>query len=118
MSDTDKSGKKTFLVSFLSLLRSRDNINIRNARFDHIQYMLIFSLAPVFANMQGALFSDSVRLFGLDAMTHFYDVSQFFGIYQFFSNLWLFQYHEYIGRLAVKKIFQGLRLRLGFCENI
>ena len=70
MSDTDKSGEKTLLVSLLSLLRSRDNINIRNVRFDHIQYMLIFSLALVFEDMQGALFSDSVRLFGLDAMTH------------------------------------------------
>ncbi len=38
-------------------------------RLDHLQYMLIFPLAPVFANMQDALFSNSVRLFGLDAMT-------------------------------------------------
>lgn len=56
-------------ASFLALLRSKDNINIRNIRVGHLKYMLIFPLAPVFANMQGALFSDSVQFFGLDAMT-------------------------------------------------
>ncbi|MFA5675243.1 MAG: helix-turn-helix transcriptional regulator [Christensenellales bacterium] len=63
------NGKKNIAASFLALLRSKDNINIRNVRASRIKYMLIFPLAPVFANMQGALFSDSVRLFSLDAMT-------------------------------------------------
>jgi DNA-binding CsgD family transcriptional regulator len=31
--------------------------------------MLVFAAAPVFANMQGALFTNDVRLFGMDAMT-------------------------------------------------
>lgn len=61
--------RKSIPTSFFALFRSKDNINIRNVRLDHLQYMLIFPLAPVFANMQGALFSDSVRLFRLDAMT-------------------------------------------------
>ncbi|MDI9483416.1 MAG: hypothetical protein QM315_09570, partial [Bacillota bacterium] len=61
--------RKNILTSFFALFRSKDNINIRNVRLDHLQYMLIFPLAPVFANMQDALFSNSVRLFGLDAMT-------------------------------------------------
>jgi DNA-binding CsgD family transcriptional regulator len=56
-------------TSFFALFRSKDNINIRNVRLDHLKYMLIFPLAPVFANMQGILFSNSIRLFGLDAMT-------------------------------------------------
>ncbi len=60
---------KSIVTSFLALFRSKDNVNIRNVRLDHLQYMLIFPLAPVFANMQGILFSDSIRLFGLDAMT-------------------------------------------------
>ena len=61
--------KKNIPISFFTLFRSKDNINIRNVRLDHLKYMLIFPLAPVFANMQGVLFSDSIRLFGLDAMT-------------------------------------------------
>ena len=58
-----------FIKSFLLLLRSKDNINIKNLRTKYLKYMLIFPLAPVFANMQGALFSDSISLLGLDAMT-------------------------------------------------
>lgn len=69
MEGSKNIGNKGLLASFLWLLRSKDNINIKNVRMDHIRYMLIFPLAPVFANMQEALFSDSVRLFGLDAMT-------------------------------------------------
>ncbi len=59
----------SFCNSFIALIRSKDNINIRNVHASRLKYMLIFPLAPVFANMQGALFSDSIRLFGLDAMT-------------------------------------------------
>ena len=50
-------------------MNSKDNISIQNIRLDHLQYMLIFPLAPVFANMQGVLFSDAVSVFGFDAMT-------------------------------------------------
>ena len=53
----------------MALFRARDTVNIRNVRLKHLRYMLIFPLAPVFANMQGALFSGATRLFGLDAMT-------------------------------------------------
>jgi DNA-binding CsgD family transcriptional regulator len=69
MSETDKNVKNNLFTSFSWLLRSKDNINLKNVRMNHIQYMLIFPLAPVFANMQGVLFSESTRLFGLDAMT-------------------------------------------------
>ncbi len=61
--------RRDFLASFLALVRSKDNINIYNVRISHLKYMLIFPLAPVFANMQGVLFSDSIHLFSLDAMT-------------------------------------------------
>ncbi len=61
--------KNSFFSSVLTLFHSKDNINIRNVRIKHLPYMLIFPLAPVFANMQGALFSDEVQLFGLNAMT-------------------------------------------------
>ena len=56
-------------ASFLALVRSKDNINIKNVRVNHLKYMLIFPLAPVFANMQAVLFSDSIHLFNLDPMT-------------------------------------------------
>jgi len=69
METVKQNTRKNILSSLLALLRSKDNINIRNVRLDHLQYMLIFPLAPVFANMQGNFFSDSIRLFGLDAMT-------------------------------------------------
>lgn len=62
-----KNGK--IFPSFLSLLHAKDNINIRHARIKNLKYMLIFPLAPIFANMQEALFSRSTSLFGLDAMT-------------------------------------------------
>ena len=61
--------ERGFAASFLALLCSKDNINIHNVRVSHLKYMLIFPLAPVFANMQGVLFSDSIHLFSLDAMT-------------------------------------------------
>ena len=61
--------RKGIPTSFVALFRSKDNINIHNVRLNRLQYMLIFSLAPVFANMQDKLFGDSVRFFGLDAMT-------------------------------------------------
>lgn len=60
---------KGILAAFFRLFRIKDNVNIRNMRLRYLPYMLIFPLAPVFANMQGALFSDSVQLLGLDAMT-------------------------------------------------
>lgn len=69
METVKQNTRKKILSSLLALLRSKDSINIRNVRLDHLQYMLIFPLAPVFANMQGNFFSDSIRLFGLDAMT-------------------------------------------------
>jgi hypothetical protein len=69
MAKTEQHKDKGVIASFSALLRSKDNINIRNVRLKNLKYMLIFPLAPVFANMQGALFSDSARLFGLDAMT-------------------------------------------------
>ena len=64
-----QAGKNGFFPSILRLLRSKDNINIRNVRIKRLPYMLIFPLAPVFANMQGALFSEAIHLFGLNAMT-------------------------------------------------
>ncbi len=69
MAETELSGRKGIFASFSALFRSKDNIRIRNVRLKNLRYMLIFPLAPVFANMQGALFSDAARLFGLDAMT-------------------------------------------------
>ncbi len=56
-------------ASLHALRRSKDNVNLGNLRRSHLKYMLIFPLAPVFANMQGALFSDSPGLFHLDPMT-------------------------------------------------
>ena len=55
--------------SFTGLLRVRDNINLSNIRAKSIKYMLIFALAPIFANMQGSFFTDDIRLYGIDAMT-------------------------------------------------
>jgi DNA-binding CsgD family transcriptional regulator/positive regulator of sigma E activity len=69
MAKAKQDMKRGFAASFLALLRSKDNINVRNVRVSHLKYMLIFPLAPVFANMQGVLFSDSIQLFNLDAMT-------------------------------------------------
>jgi DNA-binding CsgD family transcriptional regulator/multisubunit Na+/H+ antiporter MnhF subunit len=65
----EQNMRKGIPTSFVALFRSKDNINIHNVRLNRLQYMLIFSLAPVFANMQDKLFGDSVRFFGLDAMT-------------------------------------------------
>lgn len=61
--------KRKVISSILELFRSKDCLNVRNVRSRHLKYMFIFPLAPVFANMQEALFSNSVHLFGLDAMT-------------------------------------------------
>ena len=61
--------RRSFAASIAALRRSKDNVNIGNVRAGYLKYMLIFPLAPVFANMQGALFSDTVQLFTLDAMT-------------------------------------------------
>ncbi len=69
MAKAKGNNKKGIVASFRALLRSKDSINIRNVRKSHLKYMLIFPLAPVFANMQGVLFDESVQLFGLDAMT-------------------------------------------------
>jgi len=55
--------------SFKGLLRSRDNISLSNIRTKNLKYMLIFALAPVFANMQGSLFVSDINLLGIDAMT-------------------------------------------------
>ena len=69
MDKAGQDGKKSGWAAFMALFRARDTVNIRNVRLKHLRYMLIFPLAPVFANMQGALFSGATRLFGLDAMT-------------------------------------------------
>ncbi len=69
MSEVKSDARSSLPASLVALRRSKDNINIRNVRSCHLKYMLIFPLAPVFANMQGALFSESVQLFTLDAMT-------------------------------------------------
>lgn len=69
MAEVKSDTRSSLPASLVALRRSKDNINIRNVRTDHLKYMLIFPLAPVFANMQGALFSESVQLFALDAMT-------------------------------------------------
>lgn len=66
---TIKQSRKSIFHTILTLMYSKDNINIQNVRLSHLQYMLIFPLAPVFANMQEALFSDAVNILGLDAMT-------------------------------------------------
>ena len=58
-----------FFSSIKDLLCSRDNIRFSNIRVENLKYMLIFALAPVFANMQGALFTNDIRMFGVDAMT-------------------------------------------------
>ena len=55
--------------SFAGLLRVRDIINLSNIRAKNLKYMLIFALAPIFANMQGAMFISDIRMFGIDAMT-------------------------------------------------
>ena len=55
--------------SFRGLLRMRDNISLANIRMKNLKYMLFFALAPVFANMQGSLFVNDIRMFGMDAMT-------------------------------------------------
>lgn len=55
--------------SILKLIKSKDILNFRNISYSHIKYMLIFPLAPIFANMQGEIFSDEANIFGLDAMT-------------------------------------------------
>ncbi len=65
----EQEQKETIFGAINQLFHSKDNINIRNVRLGNLPYMLIFPLAPVFANMQGALFSDSIHLFGLNAMT-------------------------------------------------
>jgi len=56
-------------ASLARLWRARDNIRLANVRVKNLKYMLIFALAPIFANMQGAFFESGVGLFGLDAMT-------------------------------------------------
>ena len=55
--------------SLAGLLRVRDNIEFSSIRKKNLKYMLIFALAPVFANMQGNLFASDIRIFGIDAMT-------------------------------------------------
>ncbi len=69
MPRTKQNKNKDLTSSLLTLRRSKNNINIHNVRASHLKYMLIFPLAPVFANMQWTLFSDSIQLFNLDAMT-------------------------------------------------
>ena len=69
MEKSEQDNKRDTINSFITLLSSKDNINIRNVRVNHFKYMLIFPLAPIFANMQGALFSDSLQMFNLDPMT-------------------------------------------------
>lgn len=69
MPKPEQRRKKGIAASIRDLFRARDCLNLRNVRLKHLKYMLIFPLAPVFANMQKALFSDSLYFFGLDAMT-------------------------------------------------
>lgn len=66
---TRQAVKQSFLSSLDTLFRSRDLLNFKFIRWQYLKYMLIFPLAPVFANMQGGLFSDSTGWLGLDAMT-------------------------------------------------
>jgi hypothetical protein len=51
------------------LWKSQELLSFSNIRFSRLRYMLIFPLAPVFANMQGKLFETDFRLLGIDAMT-------------------------------------------------
>ena len=69
MNETKESAQNRHSTAIVALFRAKDNVKLRNVRWSHLKYMLIFPLAPIFANMQGSLFSDSIRLFGLDAMT-------------------------------------------------
>lgn len=66
MAEAKRFGHRRYLVSFMALLRSKDNIQIKHIRPRNLRYMLIFPLAPVFANMQGLLFQEPSGLFGLD----------------------------------------------------
>ncbi|MCE5235167.1 MAG: helix-turn-helix transcriptional regulator [Clostridiaceae bacterium] len=65
----ERRAHNSVIGSFWGLFRVQDNIRLKNIRLKRLKYMLIFPLAPVFANMQRALFPDAARLFGLDAMT-------------------------------------------------
>lgn len=71
--DGQDGADKNFILRLISslsgLLRARDNISISNIRTKNLKYMLIFALAPIFANMQGALFNSEIRMLGIDAMT-------------------------------------------------
>ncbi len=69
MADRRSKNAGSFRASLAALRRSKDNVNLTNLRKGHLKYMLIFPLAPVFANMQGVLFSDPIHMFGLDPMT-------------------------------------------------
>ena len=62
-------GNNNVITSALELRRSKDRLSIRTVRLRYLKYMLIFPLAPVFANMQEALFGDTMHLLELDAMT-------------------------------------------------
>lgn len=62
-------GNNNVITSALGLRRSKDRLSIRTVRLRYLKYMLIFPLAPVFANMQEALFGDTMHLLELDAMT-------------------------------------------------
>ena len=67
MGFTQKSEKaKSWLQG---LLRPLADQNIRSIRLSHLPYMLMFPLAPLFANMQGGVLSRQPGLMGLDAMS-------------------------------------------------
>ena len=69
MSDMTGQGKKNIIASIMELFQKRDCLDVRNLRLQHLKYMLIFPLAPVFANMQEVLLGSSAYLLELDAMT-------------------------------------------------
>lgn len=52
-----------------SLLKKRYEQNLKNVRFSRLRYMLIFPLAPVFANMQADVLRGFPDLAGLDPMS-------------------------------------------------
>lgn len=59
----------TYIHSFLLVWFRTFRQSLGDIRWDRLKYMLIFSLAPMFANMQKAWFSPDAVLFGLDLMS-------------------------------------------------
>lgn len=59
----------TYIHSFLLVWFRTFRQSLGDIRWGRLKYMLIFSLAPMFANMQKAWFSPDAVLFGLDLMS-------------------------------------------------